>query len=81
MNTFKSIKMAISQELENKQQMSGPGQDNLQILNSANSQDSVSVGKKKNTFVFNVIMKRHEWQWIREMNVRADKSFFLHHLK
>lgn len=40
--------MAISQELENKQQMSGAfSQDNLQILNSANSQDSVSVGKKK----------------------------------
>lgn len=74
--------MAISQELENKQQMSGAfSQDNLQILNSANSQDSVSVGKKKNTFVFNVIMKRHEWQSIREMNVRADKSFCLHHLK
>lgn len=48
MNTFKSIKMAISQGLENKQQMFGAfSQDNLQTLNAANSQDSVSVGKKK----------------------------------
>lgn len=48
MNTFKSVKMAISQGLENKQQMFGAfSQDNLQTLNVANSQDSVSVGKKK----------------------------------